>query len=357
MTIDKGLVQVYAGDQARKHIQAHGLQASDIKVLLGASSGPKWLVLHGIDVFLQQQFLKDATQPIELLGTSAGAWRMASYAHRDCIAAHARLTEAYVEQRYSEKPDGHEILTGCRQVIRQLLGEDGAEAILSDTQRHLNIIVTQCHGLTAHANKQVKTLGFGAAALANRVSRKTLSWQFTRILLHNRRSDLFSTRLNDLPTRYVDLFAGNLEDALLATGSIPVIIEGVKDLAGEGEYQDGGITDYAFDLPILPKDGFVLFPHFTDIPVPGWFDKGWVNQYRPWRTPKRENYTRTIMLVPSKEFIASLPYGKIPDRHDFINLNDQQRIKYWREVLVLTKRLGEDLATMDWANRVAPLPW
>ena len=350
-------LRVYAGEQALSHVREQGLIASDIKALLGASSGPKWIVLHGIDRFLQQQFFQHLDSDLELLGTSAGAWRMACYAHQDVDTAYQALTNAYIEQRYSEKPSGREIHDVCRGIIRSFLGDEGGAAVLNTQGRHLNLIATQCHGLTAKNSKHLKSLGFGLAALTNRFSRKTLAWQFTRVMMHDPRSHLFKRRLSDLPTRYADLYHGNLEDALLATGSIPIIIDGVRNLAGEGIYQDGGITDYAFDLPILPEDGFVLFPHFAKIPVPGWFDKGWINQYQPWRKPSKENYARTIMLVPSDEFVESLPYSKIPDRHDFLNMADQDRISYWREVIKRTEELAEDLATMDWQARIEALPW
>ncbi len=354
-TINQPL-RVYAGEQALRQVRAQGLSPSDIEILLGASSGPKWLVLHGIDRYLQQ-FLKGSQSDLELLGTSAGAWRMATYAHQDTERAHHALTDAYIEQRYSAKPSGEEIQAGCREVIREVLGDGGAESVLSTKARHLNVIATQCHGLTATRNKQIKSLGYGLAAINNRLSRKTLAWQFSRILMHDPRSQLFNRRLKDLPTRYVDLYSGNLENTLLATGAIPVIIDGVEGLAGKGVYQDGGITDYAFDLPLLPKNGLVLFPHFANIPAPGWFDKGWINQYRPWRKPSKDNYAKTLMLVPSEDFIASLPFKKIPDRHDFLNLSDQDRIRYWRKVVAQTEALAEDLATMHWQSRVEALPW
>jgi hypothetical protein len=350
-------LRVYAGDQALTHIRQNGLAASDIKALLGASSGPKWIVLHGIDRFLQEQFFQTLESDLELLGTSAGAWRMACYAHQNVESAYHRLTDAYIEQRYSEKPSGREVNESCRNIIKQFLGEDGSTSVLNSRGRLLNIIASQCHGLTANDSKHLKSFGFGMAAISNRFSRKTLAWQFTRIMMNDPRSHLFKQSFGDLPTRYATLNENNLEDSLLATGSIPIIIDGVRDIAGEGIYQDGGITDYAFDLPLHPEDGFVLFPHFAQIPVPGWFDKGWINQYKPWRKPSKENYSKTIMLVPSDEFVASLPHSKIPDRHDFLKLSDSQRISYWREVVSRTEELGEDLANIDWQSRVEELPW
>jgi len=47
------------------------------------------------------------------------------------------------------------------------------------------------------------------------------------------------------------------------------------------------------------------------------------------------------MLAPSKKFVASLPYGKIPDRNDFTDLDADTRIKYWNIVFSETERLAE----------------
>jgi hypothetical protein len=50
--------------------------------------------------------------------------------------------------------------------------------------------------------------------------------------------------------------------------------------------------------------------------------------------------------VPSAEFVASLPYGKIPDRKDFESMPAEQRIKYWQTVISQSDRLGEALKEM-----------
>ena len=47
------------------------------------------------------------------------------------------------------------------------------------------------------------------------------------------------------------------------------------------------------------------------------------------------------MISPSQEFVAGLPYGKIPDRTDFTDLDADTRIKYWRTVFSETEKLGD----------------
>jgi hypothetical protein len=93
-----------------------------------------------------------------------------------------------------------------------------------------------------------------------------------------------------------------------------MVMEGVRDLpgAGVGTFRDGGLLDYHLDLP-YSGDDIVLYPHFTDRVIPGWFDKT-----LPWRRAcPVERLQNVLLLAPSKEYLARLPYGKLPDRNDF----------------------------------------
>jgi hypothetical protein len=345
---------IYAGTEALAHIQQYGLKSEDISMLLGASSGPKWLVLHGFDQYLLAH-MKNRQKPLDLLGTSAGAWRLACYAQQDSFAAHQRLTDAYIEQSYSEKPSGDEILASCRNMVNSMLGRDGAEEVLHHATSRLHLITTQCHGLAAKQQRFWQGIGFAIAALGNIVSRKSLGLHFTRIVMHHPEQKPPLTCIKDLPSRYQSMKKDRIADTILSTGCIPVLTKGVEDIAGKGLYQDGGITDYGFDLPFKPKQGFVVYPHFSHIPAPGWFDKS-----LKWRKPKRDNYSHTILLVPKQKFVESLPYGKIPDRNDFVKLSDDERKTYWQEVVQRSQIFAQQLERLqpkDWADYIEPLPW
>lgn len=354
-------LSVYAGSSAYAHVAQKGLTPDDVRVLLGASSGPKWLALHGLDKYLINSFLFKRSTPLHLMGTSAGGWRMGCYAQQRPDIAHDRLTEAYIEQCYSKRPSGDEIKQSCANIIEQVLGKNGAQEIIENSQVLLHIITTECHGLAAKQSRALQAVSFLLAGLLNLASRKTLSWQFTRWLVQHPQAQLPIKELHDLPTQLAELKRYNVADVLLSTGCIPVVIEGVKNIQGlasnrhgkfAGVYHDGGITDYSFDLPILPDDGLVLFPHFNTQPVAGWFDKS-----LKWRKPSKNNYDKTILLTPSDEFVASLPFGKIPDRSDFQKMPDDVRINYWREVCSRSAELADELEGLDWANDVQPLPW
>ena len=50
-----------------------------------------------------------------------------------------------------------------------------------------------------------------------------------------------------------------------------------------------------------------------------------------------------LILAPSPEFIARLPYGCIPDRNDFVRFqgHDVERIAFWNEARQQGKRLAD----------------
>jgi hypothetical protein len=127
----------------------------------------------------------------------------------------------------------------------------------------------------------------------------------------------------------------------MASGSIPIVLEGIKDIPGAkpGMYRDGGIIDYHFDLAFKHSD-LILYPHFYDTPIPGWFDKNVKS-----RQCHESSYENVVMLVPSQKFVSSLPYSKIPDRKDFESMDADQRIKYWLEVIKQSEKPAQEFVS------------
>ena len=157
--------------------------------------------------------------------------------------------------------------------------------------------------------------------------------------------------------RQVPLAPANLRQAIVATGSIPLVLEGVRNIPGapRGTYRDGGVIDYHIDLPQSDEGRLVLFPHFYNYIKPGWFDKA-----LSWRKPARAHVDNTILISPSAEFVEKLPYGKIPDRKDFTNFEPAERERAWRTVVAACRELADDLEDVleneRLAERVQPLP-
>ncbi|RUO44309.1 alpha/beta hydrolase [Aliidiomarina taiwanensis] len=339
------LIEIRAGAQAFEHIQQQGLQADDIKLMLGASGGPKWFVLQGFDNFLFGEYFQQRTTPLNLLGTSAGAWRFASLGQQDPAQASRTFLELYQATVYSEKPDVHEISDKAEALLQEYVPQQAVRDILSQSTYLHHMIVARSRGLGAREHRAVQGLGLAAAATANVFSRRFLGRHFERVVFHHPNSKPLGKQWRDMPTRHVTLTEDNFHQALLATGSIPMVLRGVPNIPGapKGMYRDGGITDYHFDLDLSEQEGLILYPHFQREVIPGWFDK------KLKRRVTGKNWPNVINIVPTQAFIDNLPFGKIPDRNDFANLAPGPRQAYWKQATEAGYRMAEQFA--NWLEK------
>lgn len=337
------VLDIYAGPTALKTLQENGFDANLFDYFLGASGGPKWFVLAGLDRVVFPTFFANRQRPLHAIGSSAGAFRAACFAQRDPLGAINRLAERYSHTEYSDKPDAREITYKGLQLLDYMLGDTGIEEIISNPVVKAHFIVARCKGLTRFENKPLQIAGLVASAGANTIRRGWLQRFYARTVFSAPGADLTIHDPHHMPTTHVALAKNNLAQSLMASGSIPMVIEGVENINGapKGMYRDGGIIDYHFDLQLGPESGLVLYPHFYPKPVPGWFDKSLKH-----RAPQASSYDKVVMLVPSAEFVASLPYAKIPDRKDFETMDAKTRIQYWQTVLSETDRLGDAFMSM-----------
>lgn len=328
---------VYAGQQALAHIRQHGLQAADIKLVVGASGGPKWFVLSALDQFLISDFLQTATQDMDFLGSSVGSWRMACYAAGDAGAIRA-LEYAYLNHCYSEKPDAAEISAAARYILDGMLSAEQCHNIAGNKKRRLHIVIARTRKLFNHPARIIQIATLASAAFMNLFHRKALQGFYARTVATSDKKHLPYVKSEKIES--VQLNADNVKPALLASGAIPFVLEPVKLPGGKPRlHYDGGVIDYHFSGPFPVKDGLVLYPHFFPKVIPGWFDKS-----LPWRRVQAKHYDNVVMLTPSKEFIAALPFGKIPDRTDFSTLPDAERIAYWTSAINAGKQMADELA-------------
>jgi len=341
-------LSIYAGPSAMKTIQEQGVNPQMFTSLLGASGGPKWFVLYGLDKVLFSEFMDKATHPVDIIGSSIGAFRSACFAHKDSKAAIERLAERYSNTVYSEKPTVKEITDKGVALLANMMGEQGVSEVLNNDLRRLHIVVAKSRGMAAKEIRWQQGAALGLAAARNALGRAKLQKSFTRVVFSNTESLFPFSEQVPIKTEHVALSSENFLMALMATGSIPMVIEGVPDIpgAGPGVYRDGGIVDYHFDMKINTS-GLVLYPHFVKTPIPGWFDKALKK-----RQCHPSSYDNVVMLVPSDEFVANLPYGKIPDRKDFESMSAEQRIPYWHAVMAESERLGE--AFLEWTKSSNP---
>jgi hypothetical protein len=193
-------------------------------------------------------------------------------------------------------------------------------------------------------------MGLSAVVLGNYLSRNTLPLWFDRVIFQSPGGELPVENWDKFKTSTITLCEENYRDALFASGAIPIVIEGVKTPFGapEGLYRDGGMVDYHFDLPFKPGNGLVLYPHFSPVLKPGWFDKSIAR-----RKISADNYSHTVVVCPSRQFIDSLPYQKIPDRKDFDKMDTETRIRYWKTAVDKSVQIAEQFD--QWASTGASI--
>lgn len=353
----RSAIRLLAGPGAQEHISREGLQAQAISAIAAAAGGPKGLALLGLDEWLFGDWLRAAPRPRLLAGASIGAWRMAAAIHPESVQATRRLGEAYLElQRYSARPRPSEVAQVCRAVAAAMLAEQPTP-LGTRTGHHLAIITARARGPLAQRTDQ---LAFARCAWDNLRSRTRLGHSLQRVVFESatpggltRAADepfplapVFTALADGFDTQGVALTQDNLEDALLASGSIPLICEPVHTPAGApaGLYWDGGLIDYHLHLPWHRLGGLVLIPHFTPWLTPGWLDKG-----LPWRkrgpTALRPWLDNVLLIAPSEALLSRLPGGKLPDRQDFkrYGLQHEQRIQAWRRAMQECQAMVDDL--------------
>ncbi|EJL06883.1 hypothetical protein [Pseudomonas chlororaphis] len=338
-----------AGPRALARIRANGLSAAEVGTLPGAAGGPKALGIQGLDLALFGEWLPAAPRERSLIGASVGSWRFASACLPDAAEGIRRLGQLYNAQSFAKGVTMAQISQSSQRMLHELL--DGRDAsILDNPHYRLNIMVVRSHGLLADDHRGRLGLGLSSVIADNLRGRARLARHFERLVLHDPRLAPPLHALDDFPSRFVPLDTGNLRQALLASGSIPMVMQGVRDLpgAGAGTFRDGGLLDYHLDLPYSGED-IVLYPHFTDRVIPGWFDKT-----LPWRRGNPGRLQDVLLLAPSKEYLARLPYGKLPDRNDFKRFmgDDASRQKYWRSAMDESRRLGDEFLELAGSGRL-----
>ncbi|MCA3218996.1 MAG: patatin-like phospholipase family protein [Burkholderiales bacterium] len=350
---------LFAGQHAAAHLRREGLKPGDIGCVPAAAGGPKGLALIPLDrrLFGAAGWLREV--PLDLVGASIGAWRMFCAAQVDAEAALRRLSEGYVAQRYNREPTTQEVSDECRKLARAVLGESGWPALRA--QASVLVLTTRARGVL---QGDASRAAFAKAALANTLSRARLAAHMERVVFAHGAPRVLHT---DLPAfdpfglTMVPLTPDNAEDALLASGSIPLVCDPVRNPgnAPRGDYWDGGLIDYHLLLPYRSRrhgatvaDGkLVLYPHFVPYVTPGWLDK-----YLPWRKRARGHawLSNMLLIAPSPAFLARLPNKKLPDRQDFYRygLDHEGRARDWRRAISECERFADEV--MGWLERPDP---
>jgi len=314
-------------------------------VLAGASGGPKWLVLSGMDLAMAP-LLRKREKELLCVGSSIGSWRLAALAQEDNEDAVRTFEDLYIRQSYQGQPSAKEVTAESRQIGAAYISDDDIRFMLNHPVMKIAFLAARSRWPGSSDRLVPQALHLTAAYAANLIARPLLSLFFERTLFHTPGFNTDIIGADAFPARPVELTERNFRDAVLASGSIPLVMEGIRDLPDTppGTYRDGGVIDYHVNLPFaVGEDELVFMPHFFEHITPGWFDKSIRRRHHASR-----NLENTVLVAPSPEFVASLPGGKIPDRTDFktfVNRNDE-RMHVWREVVESSRILGTELGEL-----------
>ena len=112
----------------------------------------------------------------------------------------------------------------------------------------LTIVTARARGPLAHAESR---LAFGRAMLSNSLSRRRLAAFLERVVFQAGDASFLAEPFDEFGLVRVPIDAGNQHDALLASGTIPLVCAPVRDIGGapHGRYWDGALIDYHLLLP------------------------------------------------------------------------------------------------------------
>jgi hypothetical protein len=337
----KNYVRFKAGPAILNMIREEGLNPQKIAVFAGPAGGPKWFVSAGFDrALMKSGFLSKGSERVILAGASAGGWRCLAMACKDPLDSYEKLRYGYSRNIFNELDTPKSISEAFRLNIENAVSDGDVPHILDHDKFNLAIHTVRSKGPAASENKRIQGLSLLVSAAGNAISQRAMDLFYERVIFY---SGPTSPRfLSGFRGRGVKLTAGNLRQVALATGSLPYIMAGVKDIhdAPRGAYRDGGLTDYQLNQDYLPgPDAVTLFFHYQERVVPGWFDKP-----LSWKKPRAGVLDRVLQVFPGEDFVRMLPDGRLPDRQDFTTFvdNPSERIRRWDEVSTLSDLIGEE---------------
>ena len=342
-------LQLYAGPQARATIARDGLSPQQVHTIAAAAGGPKGLLLGPLDRFLFGEWLPRSQQPVDLVGASIGAWRMATACLEAPVQAFERLENDYIHQHYptrpgQKRPSADQVSETFSRTITSFFGQRERQ-VLNHPRYRLHIVTSRGRHILRRESAWRTPLGYLGAYMSNALRRNAMGAWLERVVFSSPPDAALPFATTDYRTRQIALTLENFQPALQASCSIPFVLRAVPDIAGApaGAYWDGGITDYHLHLNYAAArgQGIVLYPHFQQQVVPGWLDKS-----LKWRHGSSPFLDTMLLLAPRPEWVASLPNAKLPDRTDFTRYGNDLagRVKAWTATTAASRQLADEFA-------------
>lgn len=350
------LLHYRAGTEALERLRARGgLSPRDIDALVLPAIGPKWLVLSGFDrALIGAGWLEPSAEAQRLLlfGASAGAWRALALAARDPLRAHTALLDAYCAQRFTRTDTSAAISDAYRSLLRAAFADEDLASAADHPRLDLAIATVRARGaLALFEARRAQAALLGSAALLNAFDARTQALFYERVIFLAGRGAEQHALASAAHGRLAALTERNMLDVALASGTVPMYMQLVRDIEGApaGAYLDGGFSDYHLNRPAGGERITLLFLHQRRI-IPSWLDK-----FLPWRKLDRRALSRLVLVYPSEGFVRSLPGSEIPTRDDFQRFlhEPEQRIARWRDAAAQSTQLGDEFVRDAASGRLA----
>ncbi|PKN73704.1 MAG: hypothetical protein CVU52_07090, partial [Deltaproteobacteria bacterium HGW-Deltaproteobacteria-10] len=340
------------GKRIYENIKDGGFNFDSVSAYFGPAAGPRWLISSGFDLTLLKKDVLGRTRPVQLIGSSAGAWRFAAWLQPEAISCYQTLIDAYINIKITKADTPATVLEKFIDLINLYLEDDALPFALANKKYRLTVITARGRNLVAAENIWLQKTGLIAGYLLNFFSRNNIYRFADRVVFyHGSKPPAFCFH-PQYRGSFVSINEINFKYAVMASGAIPLVVAGVHDIYGapRGVYRDGGLIDYHLTHQFATGENeIVLFFHHQERIIPGWMDKDNLR-----RVPDPEALSNVLMIFPSQSFVEKLPGERIPDRTDFITYIDdhQTRIKNWHKAVELAAPLGEEFLELVESGKI-----
>jgi hypothetical protein len=343
---------IKAGKRAYEIIQDGGFHFDRVTTYFGPATGPRWLITSGFDLTLLKNGLLGRSKAIHLVGSSAGAMRFAAWLQPEPEQSYRTLIESYIGITYKRNDTPATVLESLVDLANSYIEDDALSFALTNKKYRLAIITARARNLMASELKWVQRTGIGICFLFNAINRSYIHDFAERVVFYNGPKPPHFCLRPGYRGRYIRLNEINFKYAVMASGAIPLVVAGIKDIYGapSGVYRDGGLIDYHLTHNYAPtNEDIILFFNHQERIIPGWLDKR-----LSYRRPQADILDNVVMIYPADSFIAKLPGGKVPERDDFAIFIDDpaSRIKNWRRAVELAQPLGEEFLELVESKKI-----
>jgi hypothetical protein len=248
-------IQIKAGRKAYRLIKDGGFHFDQVTAYYGPAAGPRWLVASGFDLALLREGALGRSRPVSLIGASAGAWRFAAWIQPEPEKSYRALMEKYTTTSYVRTDTPATVLESLSAIMNDYLEDDALPFALANKKYRMAVLTARSKNLVASELKTIQALGLGLSFLCNALNRRAMHLFFEPVVFYQGAKPPPFCLAAAFRGRFVPLTEVNFKHAVLASGAIPLVVGGVKDIFGapKGIYRDGGMIDYHLNHRLLVK--------------------------------------------------------------------------------------------------------